>query len=112
MNLGGTVLRVSADVHGPDAGVGLVKESASSSHKAVAFPAVPGAAQPALLNLGQVVDAIMIGEGGTIRFYNLSILNAAPRGVLHTDTHARYRIKTFGPWPSITILPNATVSLA
>lgn len=74
--------------------------------------AVPGAAQPTVLDLGQVVDAIMIGEGGTMRFYNLSILNAAPRSVPHTDTHARYRIKTFGPWPSITVLPNATVNLA
>ncbi|CAL5227539.1 g10528 [Coccomyxa viridis] len=72
---------------------------------------VAGAAQPAVLNLGQVVDAIMIGEGGTVQFYNLSIVNAAPRNIPHTDTHARYRIRTFGPWPSITILPNATVIL-
>ena len=72
--------------------------------------AVAGAAQPAVLDLGQVVDAIMIGEGGTVQFYNLSIVNAAARNIPHTDTHARYRIKTFGPWPSITILPNATVS--
>lgn len=72
--------------------------------------AVPGSPEPAILDLGQVVDAIMIGEGGTIQFYNMSIRNAAPRNVPDTDTHARYRIKSFGPWPSITILPNATVS--
>ncbi len=65
-----------------------------------------------MLDLGQVVDAIMIGEGGIVQFFNLSIVNAAPRNIPHTDTHARYRIRTFGPWPSISILPNATVSQA
>ena len=77
-----------------------------------AVHAVPGSAERAVLDLGQVVDAIMIGEGGIVQFYNLSIIDAAPRNVPHTDTHARYRIRTFGPWPSITILPNATVSQA
>ena len=74
--------------------------------------AVPGSPQPAVIDLGQVVDAIMIGDGGTVQFNNLTLQNAAPRNALHTDTHARYKIRTFGPWPSITILPNSTVSLA
>ena len=74
-------------------------------------PAVPGSPQPAVIDLGQVVDAIMIGDGGKVQFNNLTLQNPAPRNVLHTDTHARYKIRTFGPWPSITILPNATVSL-
>lgn len=64
-----------------------------------------------MLDFGQVVDAIMIGEGGRLAFYNVSLINAAPRVVPHTDTHARYKIVVFGLWPSITILPNATVSL-
>lgn len=73
---------------------------------------MPGAARTAVIDLGQVVDAIMIGAGGTIQFFNLTLQNPAPRNVLRTDTHARYKIKTFGPWPSITVLPNATVSPA
>ena len=71
--------------------------------------AVPGAAQPAVLDFGQVVDAIMVGEMGRLSLNNLTLVNAAPRHVPHTDTHARYRIDTFGPYPSITVLPNATV---
>ena len=74
--------------------------------------AVPGSPQPAVIDLGQVVDAIMIGDRGRVQFNNLMLQNAAPRNTSHTDTHARYRIRTFGPWPSITILPNATVSSA
>lgn len=80
--------------------------------KAVAHAcAVPGAAQPAVLDFGLVVDAIMVGEMGRLSLNNITLVNAAPRHVPHTDTHARYKIATFGPYPSITVLPNATVGL-
>ena len=59
--------------------------------------AVPGSPQPAVIDLGQVVDAIMIGDGGKVQFNNLTLQNAAPRNVPHTDTHARYKIRTFRP---------------
>ena len=71
--------------------------------------AVPGAAQQAVLNFGQVADAIMVGEGGRLSLYNLTLVNAAQRSVPNTDSHARYKIVSFGPWPSLTVLPNATV---
>lgn len=69
----------------------------------------PNGAEPAVLDFGQVVDAIMVGERGTLSLFNLTLQNAAPRNVLRTDTHARYKIIPFGPWPSLTVLPNATV---
>ncbi len=68
-----------------------------------------GAAQQAVLDFGQVVDAIMVGEAGRLSLHNISLVNAAPRHAPHTDTHARYRVAAFGPWPSLTVLPNATV---
>ena len=68
-----------------------------------------GAPQRAVLDFGQVADAIMVGEGGRLSLYNMTLVNAAQRNVPYTDTHARYKITSFGPWPSLTVLPNATV---
>lgn len=92
--------------------LGSSSTSQHGTNNGFCLAAVPGVADLAVIDLGQVVDAIMIGEGARVQFNNLTIKNAAPRNVLHTDTHARYKIRTFGPWPSITILPNATVSPA
>ncbi len=63
-----------------------------------------------MLDFGQIVDALMVGERGTLALYNMTLQNAAPRNILKTDSHARYKIIPFGPWPSLTVLPNATVS--
>lgn len=52
----------------------------------------------------------MVGDMGTLALYNMTLQNAAPRNILRTDTHARYKVIPFGPWPSLTVLPNATVS--
>ncbi|EIE23924.1 kinase-like protein [Coccomyxa subellipsoidea C-169] len=67
--------------------------------------------EPAVLDFGQIVDALMVGERGTLALYNMTLQNAAPRNILKTDSHARYKIIPFGPWPSLTVLPNATVIL-
>lgn len=73
-----------------------------------------GAPQQAVLDFGQVADAIMVGEGGRLALYNLTLVNSAQRNVApgpsDPPTHARYKIASFGPWPSLTVLPNATVS--
>ena len=71
-----------------------------------------GAGQQAVLDFGQEVHAIMVGEMGRLLLHNLSLVNAAPRHAPHTDTHARYKVASFGPWPSLTVLPNATVRRA
>lgn len=72
--------------------------------------AASNSTEPAVLDFGQIVDAIMVGENGTLALQNITLQNAAPRNVLKTDTHARYKVVPFGPWPSLTVLPNATVS--
>ncbi|BDA46412.1 probable mitogen-activated protein kinase kinase kinase 11 [Coccomyxa sp. Obi] len=77
----------------------------------VQIGAAANSTEPAVLDLGQVVDAIMVGERGTLALFNMTLQNAAPRNILRTDTHARYKVIPFGPWPSLTVLPNATVIL-
>lgn len=88
---------------------GFVNRSRSRTLRQNLSGAAPNAAERAVLDLGQIVDAIMVGENGILTLYNMSLVNAAPRNIPHTDTHARYKLSPFGPWPSLTILPNATV---
>ena len=69
----------------------------------------PGAQQPAVLDFGGASDSIMVGMNGKLLLTNLTLRNPAPKFPIHTASHARFKVNGFGPWPSITVLPNATV---
>jgi hypothetical protein len=71
-----------------------------------ADPAVPA---EAVLDFGGAVDSIMVGKHGKLTLTNLTLRNPAPRLPVHTASHARFLLDGFGPYPSITVLPNATV---
>ena len=69
----------------------------------------PAASAAGVLDFGGVSDSIMVGMNGRLSFTNLTLRNPAPKFPLHTASHARFRVSGFGPWPSVTVLPNATV---
>ncbi|KAK9822208.1 hypothetical protein WJX81_005892 [Elliptochloris bilobata] len=71
----------------------------------------PAVQASAVLDFGGVSDSIMVGMNGRLSFTNMTLRSPAPTFPIHTASHARFKVNGFGPWPSVTVLPNATVVL-
>jgi hypothetical protein len=68
-----------------------------------------GVLEDTAIDLGGMVDAIFVASSGHLGFDRIILHGPGPPSTRRLDTHARYKTLSFGPWPSITLAPNASV---
>lgn len=73
---------------------------------------MPGAGgqQACAIDFGGIVDAIWVGSGAALGFYNITVRNMGTRSGSRLASHAAYEPDFFGFWPSVTVSPGAEAS--